>query len=43
VAARLAEVLPIDLGSKQALLELDDPRVRLERISAALAAARGAP
>ncbi|MGQ0654932.1 MAG: LON peptidase substrate-binding domain-containing protein [Betaproteobacteria bacterium] len=43
VAARLAEVLPIAPGAKQALLELDDPRERLERISAALAGARAAP
>lgn len=43
VAARLAEVLPMDLAAKQALLELDDPRERLERVSAALASARAAP
>ena len=43
VAARLAEVLPLVPGAKQALLELDDARERLERISAALAGAREAP
>lgn len=43
VAARLAEVLPIDVVEKQALLELDDPRERLEQVSARLAAARAAP
>jgi Lon protease-like protein len=37
VSARLAELLPLPLGAKQALLELDDARVRLERLYAALA------
>jgi Lon protease-like protein len=34
VSARLAEVLPLPLESKQALLELDDARTRLERLNA---------
>ena len=34
VSARLAEVLPLALESKQALLELDDGRTRLERLNA---------
>ena len=34
VSARLAEVLPLPLESKQALLELDDGTVRLERLNA---------
>lgn len=34
VSARLAEVLPLPLESKQALLELDDGRARLERVNA---------
>ena len=34
VSARLAEVLPLPLESKQALLELDDGRARLERLNA---------
>jgi Lon protease-like protein len=34
VSARLAEVLPLPLETKQALLELDDARARLERLSA---------
>jgi hypothetical protein len=34
VSARLAEVLPLPLESKQALLELDDARARLERLNA---------
>jgi hypothetical protein len=33
VGARLVEILPLSLGDKQALLELDDPLVRLERIA----------
>lgn len=33
VSARLVEILPLSLGDKQALLELDDPLVRLERIA----------
>ena len=34
VSARLAEVLPLPLESKQAMLELDDGRARLERLNA---------
>lgn len=34
VSARLAEVLPLPLDSKQALLELDDGPARLERLNA---------
>ena len=34
VSARLAEVLPLPLESKQALLELDDGQARLERLNA---------
>jgi Lon protease-like protein len=34
VSARLAELLPLPLEAKQALLELDDARTRLERLSA---------
>jgi Lon protease-like protein len=34
VSARLAEVLPLPLETKQALLELDDARARLERLHA---------
>lgn len=33
VGSRLAEILPISLLDKQACLELDDPLVRLERLS----------
>ncbi len=33
VGARLVEILPLSLGDKQVLLELDDPLVRLERIA----------
>lgn len=33
VASRLAEALPIPNSTKQALLELDDGRIRLERIN----------
>lgn len=40
VSARLAEVLPLPLPAKQALLELGDAGVRLERLSA-LVSARG--
>ena len=36
VSARLAEVLPLELPAKQALLELDAGATRLERISALL-------
>jgi len=39
VSSRLAELLPLPLEAKQALLELDDARVRLERLNAALAGA----
>lgn len=39
VSARLAELLPLPLEAKQALLELDDARARLERLNAALARA----
>jgi Lon protease-like protein len=39
VSARLAELLPLPLAAKQALLELDDARARLERLTAALARA----
>jgi Lon protease-like protein len=42
VSARLAEILPLPLPAKQELLELDDARVRLERLNALLrASARG--
>ena len=34
VSARLAELLPLPLKTKQALLELDDGRVRLEKVHA---------
>ena len=34
VSSRLAELLPLPLEAKQALLELDDARTRLERLSA---------
>ena len=34
VSARLAELLPLPLETKQALLELDDARTRLERVNA---------
>lgn len=34
VASRLAELLPMSLETKQALLELDDAEVRLERVHA---------
>ncbi|WP_019594735.1 LON peptidase substrate-binding domain-containing protein [Thioalkalivibrio sp. ALM2T] len=39
VAARLTELLPIDLEVKQQLLEADDPIERLERLRAAMLAA----
>ena len=43
VSGRLAEILPLAVPAKQELLELDDARVRLERINALLrASARGA-
>ena len=38
VSARLAELLPLPLPQKQALLELDDPGERLERVNALLRA-----
>jgi Lon protease-like protein len=34
VASRLAELLPLPLDTKQALLELDDAKARLERLHA---------
>lgn len=34
VSARLAELLPLRLETKQALLEMDDGRVRLEKVHA---------
>lgn len=34
VSSRLAELLPLPLDAKQALLELDDARARLERLDA---------
>jgi hypothetical protein len=34
VSSRLAELLPLPLEAKQALLELDDARTRLERLTA---------
>ena len=34
VSARLAELLPLPLEAKQALLEMDDARTRLERLQA---------
>jgi Lon protease-like protein len=34
VSSRLAELLPLPLHTKQALLELDDARARLERLGA---------
>ena len=36
VGCRLAELLPIELSDKQALLEMDDPMRRLEQIQIAL-------
>ncbi len=39
VSSRLAEVLPLPLEAKQALLELDDGRTRLERLNALVQAA----
>jgi Lon protease-like protein len=38
VGARLAELLPLPLATKQTLLEIDDPRARLARLQSALAA-----
>jgi Lon protease-like protein len=37
VSARLAELLALPLEAKQALLELDDGRERLERLNSLLA------
>jgi Lon protease-like protein len=39
VSARLAELLPLPLEAKQALLELDDPGERLQRLNTVLAGA----
>ena len=39
VSARLTEVLPLALQTKQELLELDDARARLEKLDSALARA----
>jgi uncharacterized protein len=39
VSSRLAEILPLPLAAKQALLELDEGRARLERLNEALAGA----
>jgi Lon protease-like protein len=41
VGYRLAEILPLELPAKQALLELEDPIARLERLQPALARFRG--
>ena len=38
VSARLAEILPLPLPAKQELLELDDARLRLERVKSLLRA-----
>jgi Lon protease-like protein len=44
VSARLAELLPLPLPVKQQLLEMDDPKARLERVNALLrATARAEP
>jgi Lon protease-like protein len=43
VGARLAELLPLPLGLKQELLEMDDAAARLARINALLAAPPAAP
>lgn len=40
VAGRLSELLPLDLGIRQELLEEDDPLQRLERLRAAMMAAQ---
>lgn len=40
VAGRLAELLPLDLGIRQELLEEDDPLQRLQRLRAAMMAAQ---
>jgi Lon protease-like protein len=34
VSARLAELLPLPLDAKQSMLELDEGRIRLERLAA---------
>jgi len=39
VGYRLAEILPLDVGTRQALLEIDDPGKRLETVRALLARA----
>src|SRR5207237_10182796 len=44
VSARLAELLPLPLATKQELLEIDDAAARLERVNSLLrASARAAP
>jgi uncharacterized protein len=43
IGARLAEVLPLDPLTKQALLEMDDVRARLERVNAMLGGAAKEP
>ena len=43
VGARLAELLPLPLGLKQELLEMDDGAARLAKINALLAAPPAAP
>lgn len=43
VSHRLAELLPLPLAAKQALLELGDPIARLERLAAALPSGRPPP
>jgi Lon protease-like protein len=42
VAARLVEVLPLDLATKQSLLEAPDALTRLDRLAADLARGQGA-
>jgi len=42
VAARLTEILPIDLSLKQSLLEAPDALTRLDRLAAGIAKGRGA-
>ena len=41
VGMRLAELLPLDMGSKQELLEMTDARARLERLTGLLSRAQG--
>jgi Lon protease-like protein len=43
VSSRLAELLPLPLEAKQALLELDDARTRLERVHALVRGNPGRP